>query len=154
MSVSDVDRDVAKMTRDHIDEHWDASNADKPQYIELRTEDSEGNTRKAVRRHNEYILFAEESERNMEYSDVAWNSRNITQTCYAEISTAESRQRREDLFAEVERIAVESRTGLAAIGTPGGWDNLRINASFIDDENFGWWVAEVTFEYTKKKEMI
>ena len=149
-----VERDVTRLTKNLIDEHWDSANADKPQYIELRTEDDDGRTRKKVRRHNEYILFAEESPRTMEYSDIFWNTRDLTASCYAEISTAESRQRREEIFQEVERIALEARTPHESIGTPGGWDNLQIEATFTDDENFGWWVAEVTFNYTKKKQVV
>jgi len=154
MSVSSVDWDVARLTEELIDENWDSGNADKPQYLELRTEDSEGNTRKRVRRHNEYILVAEESERSMEYSDIFWNTRDLSASCYAEISTADSRERREELLAEVERIAVNARTPGESIGTPGGWDRLRINVQVFDDENFGWWVAELTFNYEKVKESV
>lgn len=154
MSVSSVDWDVAKLTKELIEDNWKSSNVDKPQYIELRTEDDEGSTRKRVRRHNEYILVAEESERGMEYSDIFWNSRNLNASCYVEISTAKSRKRREELLEEVERIAVNSRTRGESIGTPGGWDNLQINVTVIDDENFGWWVAEVTFNYAKRKDSL
>lgn len=154
MSVSSVDWDVAKLSRDLIDDNWDASNADKPQYIELRTEDSDGSTRKRIRRNNEYILVAEESDREMEYSDIFWNSRNLSASCFIELSTAHSRERREEMLAEVERIAVNARTPNESIGTPGDWDHLQIQATVIDDENFGWWVAEVTFTYAKKKESI
>jgi len=153
-SPASVDWDVAKLTRDLIDDNWDSANGDKPEYIELRTEDSEGNTRKKVRRHNEYILFAEQQERGMEYSDIFWNTRNLNTACYVEISTAKSRARREEILAEVERIAVSSRTPNESIGTPGGWDRLQIEATVIDDENFGWWVAEVTFSFTKVKDNV
>lgn len=154
MSVSSVDWDVAKLTKNHIDTNWNKENAAKPQYIELRTEDDKGQTRKRVRRNNEYILFAEESERGMEYSDIFWNTRDLTAACFAEVSTAESRERREEMVAEIERIAVESRTGNSSIGTPGGWDNLQIQVTTIDDENFGWWVAEITFNYAKRKDAV
>lgn len=154
MSVSSVDWDVAKLTKNLIDEKWKKENTSKPQYIDLRTEDSDGSTRKRIRRHNEYILVAEESERGMEYSDIFWNSRNLTAACYVELSTAESRERREQMLEEVERIAVNARTRNESIGTPGGWDNLQIQATVIDDENFGWWVAEVTFNYAKRKDAV
>lgn len=154
MSVSDVDWDVASLTKDLILDNWDTSNAAKPEYIELMTEDEDGNTRKRVRRHNEYILFAEQQERGMEYSDIFWNTRTLTASCYAEISTAKSRERREDMLAEVERIAVNARTRNESIGTPGKWDNIQMEVTVIDDENFGWWVAEVTFNYTKRKNTV
>lgn len=154
MSVASVEWDVAKLTKGLIEDNWDTTNADKPQYIELRTEDDSGTTRKRVRRHNEYILFAEQQERGMEYSDIFWNTRTLTTACYAEISTAESRERREEILAEVERIAVEARTRNESIGTPGGWDNIKMEVTVTDDENFGWWVAEVTFNYTKRKDTV
>lgn len=154
MSTASVDWDVASLARGLVDNNWDANNADKPQYIELRTEDGSGDARKKVRRHNEYILFAEQQERGMEYSDVFWNTRTLTASCVAEISTADTRQRREEMLAEVERIAVDARTENESIGTPGGWDNLKIEVSVIDDENFGWWVAEVTFTFTKRKDTV
>lgn len=153
-SPASVTWDVADITKDLIDNNWDTNNADKPQYIELRTEDSDGDTRKTVRRHNEYILFAEEGERGTEYSDIFWNTRDLTAGCYAELSTAESRARRNELFGEVERITVDSRTRNSTIGTPGGWDVLQMNANFIDDENYGWWVAEIHFMYTKRKDSV
>lgn len=153
-SPASVNWDVAKVTKDLIEDEWDYANTDKPQYIELRTEDSEGNTRKKVRRHNEYILFAEQGERGMEYSDIFWETRNLNTSCYAEISTSKSRERREELIAEVERIAVNARTPNEDIGTPGGWDRLNLEVMVTDDENFGWWVAEVTFSYTKVKDNV
>lgn len=154
MSISSVEWDVANLSKDLIEENWESSNASKPQYIELRTEDDDGNTRKRVRRHNEYILFAEQQERGMEYSDIFWNTRNLNAACFAEISTAKSRARREEILAEVERIVVASRTRNSDIGTPGGWDNLQMEVSVIDDENFGWWVAEVTLTYGKRKDSV
>lgn len=154
MSVSSVEWDVASLTKDLIEDNWDSSNAEKPQYVELRTEDEEGNARKKIRRHNEYMLFAEQQERGMEYSDLFWDTRTLNATCFAEVSTAHSRQRREELIAEIERIAVASRTRNESIGTPGNWDNLRMEVTVIDDENFGWWLAEITFNYEKKKESL
>lgn len=154
MSVASVDWDVAKLSKNLIDNNWDTNNASKPQYIELRTEDDDGNTRKRVRRHNEYILCAEEQERTMEYSDIFWNTRTLTASCFLELTTAKSRQRREDMLAEVERIAVAARTRNESIGTPGGWDNIQMEVMVTDDENFGWWVAEVTFTFTKRKDTV
>lgn len=152
--MSDLTWDVAKMTKELIDDNWDTANARKPQYIELRTENSTGDTRKRVRRQNEYILFAEQQERGLEYSDIGWNTRTNTASCFAEISTADSRERREELIAEVRRIAEEARTRNSEIGTPGGWDNVQIDMTVVDDDNFGWWVAEVTFNYVKRKQRV
>lgn len=153
MSVSDVEWDVAKITRDLIDEQWNEGNQNvrRPDKIELVTEDNQGNARKRVRRTNEYIHVAEESERSLEYSDLFYEARNLSASCYVEFSTNESRSRREEIFAEIERIGVEHRK---RPDTPGGWDNVNMNAQVIDDENFGWWMANITFSYEKRKEGI
>lgn len=150
MSATDTQLDVAVLTRDLLREEWNSGNAVKPEFIELVTEDDRGQQRKRVRRHNEYILFAEEGERTYEYPDLGWNARTLKAQCYAEVSTAESRERRSELLGEVERIAVSNRV------EPGGttWDVLEFKPTLIDDENFGWWVAEITFTYTKRLEVI
>lgn len=148
---TNLDRDIAKLTRDLIKDNWDSGEAPEPAHIELVTEDNSGTTRKRIRRHNEYILVAEESERGMEYSDLFWNTRDFTQACYVEFSTAESRERREEIFNEIERIAVEHRTNPE---TPGNWDMLEISATIIDDENFGWWMGEFSFQYKAVKRVI
>jgi hypothetical protein len=150
MSVSDVEWDVASLVRDLIDENW-SDDVREPDYIELVTEDEQGNARKRVRRTNEYIHVAEEQERGLEYSDIFRDARNLSASCYVELSTPESRQRREELFAEVERIGVEHRK---RPDTPGGWDDITMNAQVIDDENFGWWMASITFNFTKRKDLI
>lgn len=151
MSSTNVEWDVAALTRDLIDDEWDSTNTEKPQFIELVTENDDGATRKRVRRHNEYILFAEQGERTYEYPDLGWNSRSLEAECYAELSTATSRQRRSELLTEVERIAVAHRK---RDDTPGGWDVMQIGFTLVDDENFGWWSAQVTFSYAKRFELI
>lgn len=148
--VSDVEWDVATLTRDLIDNNW-SDGVRKPNYIELVTEDSQGNARKRVRRSNEYIHVAEEQERNLEYSDLFRSTRDLSASCYVELSTPESRQRREELFAEIERIGVAHRK---RPDTPGGWDDVTMTAQVIDDENFGWWMASISFSYTKRKDLI
>lgn len=153
-SPASITWDMAPKTRDLIEDNWDSANTDEPQYIELVKEDDKGDARKRVRRHNEYILFAEQGERTSEYADIFWNTRNLSTEVYAEVSTAKSRTRLNNLFGEIDRIAMDARTRNSTIGTPGGWDNLRISASFFDDEQFGWHVAEITFTYTKRKDTI
>jgi len=151
--MSTPTRDVAKLTRDLIDEQWGEGDTDprKPDYIELVTEDEQGNARKRVRRTNEYIHVAEEQERGNEYTDFQRNTRNLTGYCYVEFSTNESRSRREEMYDELDRIAVAHRK---RPDTPGGWDDLKFSAKIVDDENFGWWVGELNFEYTKRKDLI
>ncbi|PSP28619.1 hypothetical protein BRC65_01850, partial [Halobacteriales archaeon QH_2_65_14] len=94
---------------------------------------------------------AEDQERGLEYSDIFRETRNLSASCYVELSTPESRERREELFAEIERIAVEHRK---RPDTPGNWDDITLNAQVVDDENFGWWMASITFSYTKRKDLI
>lgn len=149
--MTDPTRDVAKMTRDLIQDEWDSANTKEPAHIELVTEDNSGTTRKRIRRHNEYVLVAEESERGMEYSDLFWETRDFNAACYVEFSTAESRDRREEMFREIERIAVEHRSNPA---TPGDWDRLEVSATMVDDENFGWWMGEFTFAYSAVKRSV
>lgn len=149
--VSDVEWDVASLTRDLIDEKWDDDSVRKPEYVELVTEDDRGNARKRLRRSNEYILVAEEQERGLEYSDIFRSTRDLSASCYVELSTSDSRSRREEIFSEIERIGVENRKRPE---TPGGWDDITMSAQVVDDENFGWWMANITFNYTKRKDLI
>jgi len=149
--VSDVEWDIAQLTRDLIDDEWNEPDVRKPGYVELVTEDERRNARKRVRRTNEYIHVAEDQERGLEYSDIFREARNLSASCYVELSTPESRARREELFAEIERIAVEHRK---RPDTPGNWDDITLNAQVVDDENFGWWMASITFNYTKRKDLI
>lgn len=145
--------DVAVLTRDLIDNQWGkgSSDPDKPERIELVTEDEQGNARKRVRRQNEYIHVAEEQERGNEYTDFQRNTRNLAGYCYVEFSTPKSRARREEIYAELDRIAVAHRK---RPDTPGGWDEMTFGAQITDDENFGWWVGQLNFEYVKRKELI
>lgn len=148
---TNIDWDVASLTLDMIDQQWDDDRVDKPDRIELYTEDEDGNNRKRVRRTNEYIHVAEEQERGMEYTDVFWETANRSASCFVEFSTPESRERREEIFSEIERIAMSNRK---RPDTPGGWDEVKVSGSVTDDENFGWWMGQFTFSYTRRKELI
>lgn len=146
-----VQWDVANMTRDLIDSEWREDVVNKPEKVELYTEDEEGDTRKKVRRDNEYVHVAEVQNREIEYTDLFQNTENLSAACFVEFSTPVSRQRRELMFHEIKNIATEHRK---RPDTPGNWDTLEVNAEIYDDENFGWWMGRFTFSYSRKKHVI
>lgn len=151
MAVFSVDWDVAELTRAFIDTHWgtlaDSTGPTKPPNIELVTEDSDGNPRKGVDYTEEYILVVETGERTTEYIDGPRDAADLAASCQIEVSTPQSRDRREELLGEMQVLAKGARKRAATPGTPGDWDTADLDATAVDDEVFNWWTVEATWRY-------
>lgn len=156
--MADVDWDVANLTLDFIDGSWDSAGngIDKPDRVELLTEDSTGKARQKVRRNSkEYVLLYEPGERNMESADIFHESEDKSAMVALECSTQKGRSRREELFKEIKRLINERRKRSGPVTTPGNWDKLNIQtANTFDDTNFGWHVIEMTVEYSRHSDLI
>lgn len=156
--MSEVDWDVASLTEDMIDNNWDSPNngIDKPDRIELLTEDDSGHARQRVRRNSkEYVLCYEPGERNLEFADIFWESKDKSAMVAIEASTQKGRVRRKEIFGEIKRIINAHRTRSEDTPTPGNWDTLAIQtANTFDDTNFGWHVVEITVEYSRHSDLI
>jgi len=150
MTVSDVDWDVAELTRTLIADNWgslpESSGPSEPAHIELLSEDSDGNPRKGVDYTEEYILVSETSSRGQEYIDGPRDVVDLSGVAFVEVSTPQSRTRREELWSEMLVLAEYARKRRA--GTPGNWDTVDFTAATIDDEVFNWWTFEAQWEYS------
>lgn len=150
MTVSDVDWDVAELTRTLIDDNWgslaESAGPSKPAHIELLSEDEDGNPRKGVDYTEEYILVSETSQRGQEYIDGPRDVVDLNAVAFVEVSTPQSRSRREELWSEMLVLAEYARKRRE--GTPGGWDTVDLSASTIDDEVFNWWTFEAQWSYS------
>lgn len=151
MAVFRVDWDVAELTRSFIDTNWgtlaDSDGPSKPANIELVSEDADGNPRKGVDYTEEYILVVETGDRNTEYIDGPRDVADLRASCNLEISTPQSRTRREALHDELQVLAKGARKRAGTPGTPGEWDTATLDAATVDDEVFNWWSIEATFTY-------
>lgn len=151
MVVTDVEWDVASEVRDYIDSNWGAlagsAGPSKPAHIELRTEDEDGNPRKGVDYTQEYILVVETGDRDQEYVDGPRDVVDLQASCQMEVSTPQSRARREALFTEMLVLQEGARKKAATPGTPGGWDTATLDTTTVDDEVFNWWTFEGTWTF-------
>lgn len=149
MVVTDIDWDVAALTRDLIDNQWgalpDSQNPTKPANIELLSEDADGNPRKGVDYTEEYILVSETSTRGQTYIDGPRDVVDLDASAFVEVSTPQGRSRREELWSELLVISTYARKRSA--GTPGGWDTVVVDGATIDDEIFNWWTYELEWSY-------
>lgn len=149
MTVTDVDWDVAGLTRDLIDAEWgnqpDSTNPTKPENIELLSEDADGNPRKGVDYTEEYILVSETSSRGRTYIDGPMDVVDLDAVAFVEVSTPQGRSRREELWSELLVLAEYARKRRE--GTPGGWDTVVVDGATIDDEIFNWWTYEMEWSY-------
>ena len=113
MTVSDVDWDVASLTRDLIDSNWgslaESSGPAKPANIELLSEDNDGEPRKGVDYTEEYVLVSETSNRGQEYIDGPRDVVDLSAVAYVEVSTPQSRSRREEMWSEMLVLAEYAR---------------------------------------------
>lgn len=150
MTVSDVDWDVAKLTRDFIDNNWgtlaESQSPPKPANIELRTEDSDGNPRTGVDYTEEYVLVSETANRDQSYVDGPRDVVDLSAVAYVEAATPESRSRREEMWTELLVLSEHARK--RSDGTPGGWDTVDINTVTIPDDAFNWWAFEFQWTYS------
>lgn len=150
MTVSDVDWDVAELTRALIDNNWgtlaESAGPTKPGKIELLSEDADGEPRKGVDYTNEYILVSETSSRGQEYIDGPRDVVDLNAVAFVEVSTPKSRSRREELWSEMLVLAEYARKQRQ--GTPGGWDTVDVSSATIDDEVFNWWTFEMQWSYS------
>jgi hypothetical protein len=156
VSLGEPKQDVTALTRSFLDTHWPDGEAgdlppdsgiERPDFIELRTENEAGQARKGVDYTNEYVLVAETSERGHEYADLELFSVNYDAACFIEIATPRSRDRREDLWTAVRRVCEGGRKRSSDPGTPGDWDTLEIRGVPVNDSTFGWWAMECTVGY-------
>jgi hypothetical protein len=149
MTVTDVDWDVAGLTRDLIDAEWgtrpDSQGPAKPAHIELLSEDADGNPRKGVDYTEEYVLVSETSTRGQTYIDGPRDVVDLDAAAFVEASTPAGRERREELWLELLTISEYARKRDA--GTPGGWDTVVVDGATIDDEIFNWWTYEMEWAY-------
>ena len=150
MTVTDIDWDVAALTRDLIDTNWgtlpDSANPPEPAHIELLSENNDGRPRKGVDYTEEYILVSETSTRSQEYIDGPMDVVDLSASAFVEVSTPESRQRREELWQELLTISEYARK--RSEGTPGDWDTVIVDGATIDDEIFNWWTYEMEWSYS------
>lgn len=149
MTVSDVNWDVAELTRTLIDDNWgslpESDSPDKPAHIELWSEDQEGRPRKGVDYTEEYILVSETSNREETYIDGPREAVDLSAVAFVEVATPESRTRREELWAELLVLAKHARKRRE--GTPGGWDTVDVSGATINDQVFNWWAFELSWDY-------
>jgi len=149
MTVSDVDWDVAELTRTLIDDNWgtltDSADPPKPAHIELYSEDENGNPRKGVDYTEEYILVSETSNREETYIDGPREAVDLSGVAFVEVATPQSRDRREELWSELLVLAEHARKRRE--GTPGGWDTVDVSGATINDQVFNWWAFELSWDY-------
>lgn len=156
MTVTSINWDVAKLTRDFLDNNWgtapSSTNASKPANIELLSEDQAGNARKGVDYTEEYILVVETGDRQREYADGPRDVVDLGATCNMEVSTPQSRSRREALWDELLALVEYARK--RSEGTPGDWDTVSMTAAPVDDEVFNWWTLEMEWQYEAEARTI
>lgn len=156
MVVTDLEWDVAALTRDFIDDNWgstpSSTGAEKPTHVELLTEDEDGNPRKGVDYTQEYILVAETGSREQPYIDGPRDVVDPSASCNLEASTPDGRARREEIWNELLALAEYARKRRE--GTPGGWDTVDMNAATVDDEVFNWWTLEIEWQYRAEARTI
>jgi hypothetical protein len=149
MTVSDVEWDVASLTRSFIDSNWgslpESAGPEKPQHIELWSEDADGNPRKGVDYTEEYVLVSETSQREQTYADGPRDVVDLSAVAFTEVATPRSRTRREELWSELLLLAEHARKRRA--GTPGGWDTVDVSGATINDQIFNWWAFELQWDY-------
>jgi len=142
MSIGDPDWDVASATRDML---RNARNAGGSAFGEATGVDTVPDERvvlsnteagKGIDYTHEYVLVSETGERGFEWADLILESYNADAATFVELATPDSRDRREELWAEV-----------AGSGTPGSWDTLSVESAPVNDDAFNWWAMEVTFIY-------
>lgn len=148
--MADPDRDVARLTRDLIDAEW-LPGLVKPDTIRLRTEDEMGEATKGVSASvGEYILVSETQERSDEWT-AGRNCLNFDDACFLEFATNDSRDRREEVFRELMRIARRNRDRREAAShgdNLGEWDSLDVTTTIPDEGTFGFWVIEQTWSFS------
>jgi hypothetical protein len=147
---------VARLTRDFVADNWDAhpraTGASEPANIELKTEDAQGQARKGVDYTEEYVLVLETGSREQEYVDGPLDVVDPAASCLMEVSTPESRARREELYRELLGLARYARKRRA--GAPGGWDTVTLTTATVDDEVFGWWTLEMEWQFEAEARTI
>lgn len=154
--TTDVQWDVADLTRQFIDDNWgqapQSTGAAKPAHIELLTEDEDGNPRKGVDYTEEYILIAETGSRERPYVDGPRDVVDPSASCNFEASTPQGRARREEIWSELLALVEYARK--RSEGTPGNWDTVDLNAATVDDEVFNWWTLEGEWQYQAEARTI
>lgn len=147
--MADPELDVALVVRDLIDAEW-LGTVTKPETIRLRTEDETGEATKGVSASvGEYILVSETQERSEEWA-CGRNVLNFDAACFVEFATNESRARREEVYRELRRIARRNRDRREAAShgaTLGEWDTLDVSTTVTDDETFGFWAFNQTWQF-------
>jgi len=150
MTVSDLEWDVADLTRRLIDTNWgnlpESAGVEKPAHVELWSEDNDGNARKGVDYTEEYVLVSETSERSQEYIDGPREAVDLSATAFVEVATPRGRSRREQLWSELLVLAEYARK--RSEGTPGNWDTVDVSGATINDQAFNWWAFELSWDYS------
>jgi hypothetical protein len=157
--MGEPETDTAGLMLELLNTAWDTDTVEKPDVFRLKTEDEQGRPKKQVQpQADEYLLFSEIDERNEDYADLPRNSVSLDYACFAEFATVIGRDRREEVFQEIRRIARANNRRLDAetlLGQSlGGWDRLNYNATVPDEDLFDYWVIEWTFTLDKSSHTI
>jgi len=144
--------DVAEVLRALLDEEWTWT-ATKPETIRLQTEDEDGNPTKGVSAStSEYVLIAETGTREPEWNGPR-NTLDYANQASFEFATADSRDRREEVYGELRDIAnaVRDRREASANALDvAGWDTLDFSMTAPDEEIFNYWTIEGTVRFDAK----
>lgn len=145
MPITDLDWDVASLTRDYIDTNWDtladSTGAAKPANIDLRQD------KKGVDYTNEYILVSETSTRNEEYIDGPRDVKDASASAFVEIATPQGRDRLHEMWQEMVVLSEGARKRSGTPGTPGDWDTVVTDGVTLPDDMFNWWAMEMEWRY-------
>ena len=146
--LADVEWDVAEETRAFIDSEWATHNVGitKPDVIRLVSEDEHGDPVKGWDPAGlEYVLVNETDTRGFSYSDGPRDVVDPAAVCFVTVTTYESRERREELWQSMMRLAVAARK--RSEHTPGNWDTVDVAGNAVPDEFFNYWQFEMEWRY-------
>ncbi len=143
------DYEVASVLLDLFKNQYNWSVA-KPDTIRLQTEDEDGRPTKGVDANvSEYILIAETGTREAEWNATRTVRDDSNQASF-EFATTQGRDRREEVYRELDDIAEATRDRREADRnglTIGGWDTLDYSITAPDEEIFSYHVLEGTVRF-------
>lgn len=146
--------DVGPLTKNYIRDNWgslaDSAGPAAPSVFRLFSEDESGNPKKGWDpAGQEYILVKEvDGSRTISWEDGSRDVANLSNVATIRATTPTSRARRTALHDELvtlyENVRKRSSTAL------GGWDTISLEPTNVPDEQFNFWMVEMTWLFEKK----
>jgi len=146
--------DVAPLSKNYIRDNWGSlsasSSPSEPSTFRLVTEDEDGNPKKGWDpAGEEYVLVKEIDEsRTIEWIDGPRDVADLSAVAEIRATTPASRARRTELHDELlvlyENVRKRSSQSL------GDWDTVTMEPHNVPDEQFNFWMVEMTWLFEKE----